>query len=97
MFANWPPFGLVQVQTFGGKDPDGMLIRAAPEIEFWRRCRRAIAPRKIHMVENGEFAEGRSRHTRKAIAHIRVIAVKSAFGPGPQRVASLALTRRSRR
>jgi hypothetical protein len=32
MDANWPPFGLFQVQTFGGVYSEALLILGAPDV-----------------------------------------------------------------
>jgi hypothetical protein len=33
MFANWPPLGLFQVQTFGGLYSGELVIHAAPDLK----------------------------------------------------------------
>ena len=78
MFANRPPFGLFQVQTFGGVYSDELVIHAAPDFFARPEPVRACSLRKrVHMVE----AIGRRprrgpeviRRLAERTSHIRVI------------------------
>src|ERR1700729_2821702 len=65
MFANWPPLGLFQAQTFGGVYSDELLIHAAPRSQGYRRAR----SRSAHRILNWCFTSGFPVRPSATVAH----------------------------